>query len=185
MYEFWYDYIKRKYQDSAHLLYTDTDSVLFSCQTEDIYQDMHDSNELFDFSEYPQEHFLRNDGNKKVPGKMKDETHGEPISEFIALRSKMYSFLCRGKECKRAKGISKVTVKKDLKHAYYKDTLFGKKSVISTMKCLRNRNHELFCQTIQKTSLCPFDDKRYLIDAVRSYAYGHYKIKDDARDVIV
>ena len=29
MYEFWYDYIKQKYQDKAKLCYMDTDSLLF------------------------------------------------------------------------------------------------------------------------------------------------------------
>ena len=31
-------------------------------------------------------------------------------------------------------------------------------------------------QNISKTGLSAFDIKRYSVDAVRSYAYGHYKI---------
>ena len=180
MYDFWYNYIKKKYKNSAQLQMTDTDSLLFSCETEDIYNDMKASMDYFDTSDYPKEHALHSDINKKVLGKMKDETNGKPISEFVGLRSKMYSFLCDEKEEKRAKGIAKATVKKDLKHVNYKDTLFNETSMVSSMSTLRSHKHELFGETIQKTGLSAFDDKRYLLDAVQSYAYGHYKIADDS-----
>ena len=35
MYEFWYDYIKPRYQDNAKLWYTDTDSFIMHIKTED------------------------------------------------------------------------------------------------------------------------------------------------------
>ena len=38
MYEFWYDYIKPKYQDKAKLCYTDTDSFIIHIKTEDFYK---------------------------------------------------------------------------------------------------------------------------------------------------
>ena len=38
MYEFWYDYIKPKYQDKAKLCYMDTDSFAIHIKTEDIYE---------------------------------------------------------------------------------------------------------------------------------------------------
>ena len=38
IYEFWYDYIKRKYQDKAKLCYTDTDSFIIHIKTEDFYK---------------------------------------------------------------------------------------------------------------------------------------------------
>lgn len=53
MSDFWYNYIKKKYEHSAKLQMTDTDSLLFSCETEDIYRDMASSVEFFDTSDYP------------------------------------------------------------------------------------------------------------------------------------
>ena len=42
MYEFWYDYIKPKYQDNASLCYMDTDSFIINIKTEDFYEDIAD-----------------------------------------------------------------------------------------------------------------------------------------------
>ena len=162
---------------------TDTDSLLFSCETKDIHEDMKAHIDLFDTSEYPKGHFLQCDLNKKVLGKMKDETKGKPITEFIGLRSKMYSFKCDdGKEVKRAKSVSKMTVKKELKHDSYKAVLFGETNMICSMSSLRSHKHEIFGEKIQKLGLSPFDDKRYLRDAVHSYAYGHYKVAAEPND---
>ena len=40
MYEFWYDYIKLKYEDKARLCYTDTNSLVINVETEDFYKDI-------------------------------------------------------------------------------------------------------------------------------------------------
>ena len=40
MYEFWYDYIKPKYQDKAKLRYMDSDSFVIYIKTEDFYKDV-------------------------------------------------------------------------------------------------------------------------------------------------
>ena len=40
MYEFWYDYIKPKYEQNAKLCYMDTDSFIIHIKTEDIYKDI-------------------------------------------------------------------------------------------------------------------------------------------------
>ena len=37
MYEFWYDYIKPKFNGKAKLCYMDTDSFIVHVKTEDIY----------------------------------------------------------------------------------------------------------------------------------------------------
>ena len=93
MYQFHYEYMKQKYGADAKLLFTVTDSLCYEVKTHDIYQDMLEDAELFDTSEYAQDHPLHSIRNKKVLGKMKDETHGIPIQEFIGLRPKMYSIL--------------------------------------------------------------------------------------------
>ena len=42
MYEFWYEYIKPKYQDNAKLCYMDTDSFIINIITENFYKDIAD-----------------------------------------------------------------------------------------------------------------------------------------------
>jgi len=53
MYEFWYNQIKAQYGERARLLYTDTDSLLFEVETENIYADMAMNGSSYDFSDYP------------------------------------------------------------------------------------------------------------------------------------
>ena len=40
MYEFWYDYVKIKYQDKTRLCYKDTDSFVVNIKTKDFYKDI-------------------------------------------------------------------------------------------------------------------------------------------------
>ena len=40
MYEFWYDYIKSKYQDKAKLCYTDSDSFIIHIETKIFFKDI-------------------------------------------------------------------------------------------------------------------------------------------------
>nr|CAG8642698.1 8208_t:CDS:2 [Entrophospora candida] len=111
MYQYWYDYVKVEYDGKASLLYTDTDSLVYEIETEDIYTDMAKNSELFDFSNYPNTHPLYNEENKAVIGKFKDECCGMPMWEFIGLRAKMYAFeIENGQITKKAKGISKNVV---------------------------------------------------------------------------
>ena len=40
MYEFWYDYLKPKYDDKVKICYMDTDSLIIHVKTEDFYKDV-------------------------------------------------------------------------------------------------------------------------------------------------
>ena len=54
MFDFHYNYIKKKYKDKAELLFTDTDSLMFQIYTDDFYKDIScDILEKFDTSDYP------------------------------------------------------------------------------------------------------------------------------------
>ena len=113
MYEFHYSYIKRRYDDKAKLLFTDTDSLCYEIQTKDIYNELWENKELFDNSDYPKYSQHYSSENKKVIGKFKDEAAGMPIKEFIGLRSKMYSYVKENnKNEKTARGIRKYVIKK-------------------------------------------------------------------------
>ena len=53
MYDFWYDYVKPKYQDKAKLCYMDTDSFVINIFTEDFFEDINnDVERWFDTSNY-------------------------------------------------------------------------------------------------------------------------------------
>ena len=91
MYEFRYNYIKHKCGDWAKLLFTDTVSLCNEIETEDVYVDMSKQMELFGTSEYADNHPLYKETNTKKIGKMKDESNGVPISEFVEVSAKMYS----------------------------------------------------------------------------------------------
>lgn len=179
MYDFHYNFIKSKYSDNAKLCFTDTDSLTYHIKTNDFYKDMLDNKELFDTSDYPKEHFCYSEANKKVIGKFKDETNAEPIQEFIGLRSKMYSILKSDDKSKAtAKGIKKYVIK-TLKHEQYKQAIFGTTNEELKQKVsfnlIRSINHNLHSITVNKTGLCGFDDKRYILeDNVNSLAHGHY-----------
>ena len=67
MYEFWYNYMKPKYNDDAKLCYTDTDSFIIHIKTEDFYKDIdNDVEKRFDTSNYEVNRLLRTGKNKKV-----------------------------------------------------------------------------------------------------------------------
>ena len=97
MYEFHYDYIKNKYGNNSRLLLRDTDNLMYEFKTEGVHEDLH---EVFDFSNYStiltninKYSKYYNDLNELVVGKMKNETGGVTIEEFVRLQPKMYSFL--------------------------------------------------------------------------------------------
>ena len=92
MYQFWYDHLKNKYNDKVELVYTDTDSFIIQVETDDIYKDMLEDKNLYDFSEYPKDHPNYDITNKKVLMKFKDEMKSLITTEFIGLKPKMHSF---------------------------------------------------------------------------------------------
>ena len=107
----------------------DTDSLVYYIKTEDFYKDIaNDVKERFDTSGYCKEDArpLPIGLNKKVVGLMKDELGGKIMTEFVALRPKLYSYKkLDGAEEKRCKGIKKCFVKRTLTFEDYKACLFN------------------------------------------------------------
>ncbi|KAK3083783.1 hypothetical protein FSP39_003181 [Pinctada imbricata] len=178
MFQFHYDFVKSKYGNKASLLFTDTDSLCYEIETHDFYKDMSEHISLFDTSNFEKEHYLYSKANCKVLGKMKDECGGRPIQTFVGLRPKMYSLQYDGLEKKTAKGVKKAVIDKHLKHTSYEQALFGHCSLTHSMNMIRSYNHQLYSVSINKTTLSPYDDKRYVLDTgIDTLAHGHFRIK--------
>ena len=120
MYEFWYDYVKKKYGDMVKLCYMDTDSLIMNIKTKDFYKDIAQNvEERFDISNYDVDRRLPKGKNKKVIGLIKDELGGGIITEFVALRPKTYSYMTdEFTEMKKAKGIKRCLSLKIIKSVY-------------------------------------------------------------------
>ena len=91
--------LKDWYGSRIRMLYTDTDSLIMQLFTNDQYMDIQNVpqlRDLFNFSEIQANHptFLGTpkDPNKNKVGFFKNETKGNLIIEFVALKPKMYSF---------------------------------------------------------------------------------------------
>ena len=94
---------------------------MYEIKTEDVYEDFSKDKEMFDFSNYSTKSKYYDDLNKLVVGKMKDETRGIAIEEFMEL--KMYSFSVDS-EYEKAKGANKNVIA-TISHNEYKDVLLN------------------------------------------------------------
>ena len=52
MYDFHYNYIKKKYNNRARLLFTYTDSLTYEIEAEDVHNDFWNDKDMFDNSDY-------------------------------------------------------------------------------------------------------------------------------------
>ena len=168
MFDFHYNYIKKKYRDKAELMFTDTDSLLYQIHTDDFYHDItHDILEKFDTSDYPPDHpsGIPTGVNKKVIGMFKDEVAGKQITHFIGLRPKLYTFKIEdGNTTKKCKGIKKNVVKKGIKFENYFECLFTGEKQMRTMKIIRSECHDIYSKEINKIALSNEDDKRKVLE---------------------
>ena len=162
MHEFWYDYIKPKYQDNAK-------------KTEDVYEDIADDVEKrFDASNYEVNRPLPRGKNKNVIGLMKDELGGNIMTDFAALRSKTYSYLLDdGSDDKRAKLIKKYVIIKIMNFCDYKNCLFKNEIILKSQQIFKSEAHNVRSEEIIKIALSSNDDKRLKTsDWIKSYPYG-------------
>ena len=180
MYRFHYEYVKPKWGDKAKLLFTDTDSLCYEIQTDDVYEDIkNDADKWYDTSNYDKDHpsGLYSGKNKKVIGYYKDECGEKFIIEFVGLKAKSYSIeMADGKTERKCKGVKKYVVRNHITHEDYKECLFSGESQHRPMNTIRSRKHNVGSERINKTALSADDDKRIVLeDGIRTLAIGHYK----------
>ena len=187
MYSFHYNKMLEKYDnDSINLCFTDTDSLLYEIKTKDIYADMLDNKELYDFSDYPTDHKCYSTSNKKKIGKFKDELKSVVMEEFVGLRPKCYSLLFNGEvednilkhtnltEKQTAKGTKKSVKKKHLRHVNYKNVHRDLSTVVVKQNVIKSKAHTISTYHTSKVALTAFDTKRWICDDnIHTLALGH------------
>ena len=176
MFNFHYEYIKKKYGKKAELLFTDTDSLMFQIKTKDFYKDIAgDVQDKFDTSDYPTNHEsgIKTGVNKKVIGMFKDEVAGQQITHFVGLRPKLYCYKVEDeKEIKKCKGIKSNVVKKSIDFDDYFKCLFSGEKQMRKMNIIRSEKHDIYSKEVNKIALSNEDDKRYVLkDKIHTLAF--------------
>ena len=181
MYDFHYNFMMKKVKrENIDLLFTDTDSLCYHIKKQDIYEIIGENKDIFDLSDYPKNHLLFDNSNKKVMGKFKDESNGKIMNEFVGLRAKLYTYTEDGHEesHNKCKGIKSCVVKKEISIDDYRNTLYSRDSKIVSQNNIRSYGHQLYTEKISKVALSCRDDKVFICDDnIHTYNHGHYKTK--------
>ena len=177
IYEFWYDYLKSKYNGNAKLCNMDTDSFVINIFTEDFFEDINnDVERWFDISNYDQndKRPLQIGVNKEVIGMFKYELRGKIMKEFCALRAKTYAYLMDDdNEHKKAKGTKKCIIKRRMMFENYKDSLFNNKTTLRSQLRFKSDHDNVYTEEVNKIALNSIDDKRLqTFDRVTTYRHG-------------
>ena len=156
----------------------DTDSLVYDIKTENFYEDIaNDVEARLDTSGYSKTDFrpLPIGLNKKLIGLMKDELGGKIMTEFMALRPKLYFYKkLDGSEDKKCKGIKKSIVKKTLTFEDYKTCLFSDSTKYRSQLMLWSDKHEVHTIEVNKVTLNRDDDKQISRkDRISTFVRGH------------
>ncbi|XP_077260494.1 uncharacterized protein LOC143896465 [Temnothorax americanus] len=179
LYEFHHEYMSPLYRDKCRIMYTDTDSLIYHIECEDVYENVKRDIARFDTSDYAIDNaYGITLENKKVPGLMKDENNGAIMTEFVGLRAKMYALRVDGKkDCKKAKGIKSNVVARSITFDDYTRCLRDEIEMKRQQACIRSEKHEVYTVSETKIALSPYDDKRYIIpNSTDTLPWGHYRI---------
>ena len=106
---------------------------------------------------------------------MKDELGGKIMTEFVALRPKLYSYKkLDGSEDKKCKGIKKCIVKKTLTFEDYKACLFNDSTEYRSQLLFRLAKHEVHTFEVNKVALNRNDDKKISRkDGISTFVRAH------------
>lgn len=179
MYSFYYEYLKPKYGENITLLYMDTDSFILEVTTENFYNDIKENLNIFDTSNYPEANVYNIPRNVSIVGKFKDEMGGDAIQSFYGTGAKAYCVKTKKEVHKKAKGINKSAVRKQLDLSHYKEVVEKDAKIYCNMYIFKSRLHNMFTELIKKVALSADDDKRFLIPGTaKTLAWGHKDIPE-------
>ena len=189
MYRFHYEVMTKQFDD-IRLVYTDTDSLIYKIRSDDFLGNLVKVKDWFDYTFLDEDHPLHVSKNEKYLLKFKDELGGIEIGEIIALRSKMYSFLCidsedrlfcynpddKNKVMCKAKGVTGSCFGKreeyeengncgeKISHADYRTALVDGSVKSVSFGTIASKGHAMTTNVVNKTGICGNDSKRRICD---------------------
>lgn len=178
MYQSFYDVFHPHFGDRMKLLAHDTDSFILEIESDDLNDDLFTLRDHMDFSNYDPAHPLFDASNKRIPGKMKNEYPCDKLEKFVGLRAKCYAVQFEdGNISKRAKGVKKSVITKELSILDYEKCLDEAAVIRRDQTLLRSKNQTIFTRTQTKVALSSLDDKRYVQECnVSTLPWGHFAI---------
>lgn len=167
---------------------------MYEVGTDCFYTDMKNTLEHYDTSDYPLDNIFNIPRvNKKVPGLFKDELNSQIITEFVGLRSKMYSLKAgevrrigpneiqraKGTEkMKKAKGVKRYVLKKSITFDDFFNCVKNNFSIAKSQNSIRSKLHSVYSIRQKKVALNPMDTKRFILpNNIDTLPWGHYLIK--------
>ena len=142
---------------------------------------MKERKEHFDMSDMVRAD-LKDNTNKKVVCKQKDEFNGHIPKACTALNPKVYCFKHQAyndkkeiveKEQKTCKGVSKSVVKKEITHADYLNVLKTGEPLSKEVIGFRSDNHVIYTTKTKKKALTSWYDKMQMIDEINNVPFGY------------
>ena len=181
MMDFHYNVIHKHFEGRYHLIYSDTDSLVYVIRHEDIYKWIKENSEHFDLSESIMVE-LKDNTNKKTIGKFKDEMHTLVIKNFLALNPKIYMHNHQAlnndneifiETSKVLKGVSAIVVENEIKDQDYKDALEKGAIVKRDVTSLRSFDHQVYTYKQNKIALTSHYDKMKMINEIECVPFGY------------
>ena len=181
MMDFHYNTIHESFGNDYNLIYSDTDSLVYSIKHPDIYEWIKENKNHFDLSDSIRTD-LKDNTNKKVLGKFKDEMNTLLMTEFMSLNPKVYSIKYQTlnefnqvqiKNKKTLKGVSKVVVKNEIKHDDYVHVLNTDEKVCRNVMSIGSFRHQIYSYSRTKVALTNFYDKMVMTDAFNCVPFGY------------
>ena len=139
---------------------TDTDSLMLEIKTRDLWEDIGKLNAYN--GDWIEEEGNERNGEISI---FKSETGKDPITEFVGLCTKMYSFVTESDEQAhmRAKGVGKEAME-TLKHSDYVQCLANGTSNIIKMQSIRSISQQLYTMEMLKKGLSCNNMKHWICE---------------------
>ena len=126
-----------------------------------MFDDYSSNKEMFDFSNCSTKPKEYDNLNKLVIRKMKYESAGVAIKEFLGLKTKIDSFLVEdNNEYRKAKGVNRNVVT-TISPNEYKGVLLNNKCIRNSMNRIQSKHHRKGTYEMNKVSLLCFENNRY------------------------